>query len=90
MNNSHNKLEPIKVTVQVNSADLQMEVDTGVATSVINNCRYQQLCPKNKRPPLHSTKTIKDKHYQGQTAQLKLVVVTGTGLSLLGLQQLLE
>ena len=28
--------------------------------------------------------------YQGQTAQLELVVVAGTGLSLLGLQQLLE
>ena len=56
VNNNHNKLEPIKVTEQVNSANLQMEVDTGVATSVINNCRYQQLWPKNKRPPLCSTK----------------------------------
>lgn len=94
------KTEPIRVTVLVNSASLEMEVDTGASCSIISATTYDQLWPKDQSPPLSPTQkklctytreSLQVKgaiavtvHYQGQTAELELVVVAGAGPSLLG------
>ena len=94
------KTDPLLVTVQVNGADLAMEVDTGASCSIISAATYNQLWPKGQTQPLLPTKKrlctytreslhVKGAiavtvHYQGQTAELELVVVAGTGPSLLG------
>ena len=94
------KTEPMKVTVQASGANLEMEVDTGAASSVISDATFQQLWPKGQGPPLYPTgkrlctytreplkvrgATTVSVHYQGQTAELELVVVAGAGPSLLG------
>ena len=88
------------VTVQASGANLEMEVDTGVSCSIISVVTYQRLWPGNQAPPLRPTKkklctytresleikgTITVKvHYQGQSAELELVVIAGVGPSLLG------
>ena len=38
LDNESSETEPIKVTVQINGANLEMEVDTGAASSVIMQC----------------------------------------------------
>ena len=94
------KTDPLRVTVQVNSTDLEMEVDTGASCSIISAVTYNQLWSKDQAPPLYRTQKklctytkeplqVKGAitvtaHYQGQTAELELVVVAGAGPSLLG------
>ena len=92
--------EPVTETMVVNGANLEMEVDTGAACSVISAMTYQESWPKDQAPPLYSTKkklctytgeplqikgdiTVRA-CYQAQTAELELLVVAGTGPSLLG------
>ena len=91
--------DPIAVTVAVNQAELRMEIDTGASASVISEATYQQLW-KGNLPPLQKTsiklrtytgETLKilgwiqvRVDYQGQVEQLPLLVVHGTGPSLLG------
>ena len=55
LENESSKTEPIKVTVQINSADLEMEVDTGAASSVISAATFQQLWPRDQAPSLYPT-----------------------------------
>ena len=77
-----------------------MEVDTGASCSIISEGTYRQLWLADQAPPLYPTErklytytreSLQVKgaiavpaHYQGQTAELELVVVAGTGPSLLG------
>ena len=100
------KTDPIKVTVQASGINLEMEVDTGAASSIISAATYRQLWPKDQAPPLRPTEkrlctytrvSLEVKgaitvsvHYQGQTAELELVVVAGAGPSLLGQDWLWE
>ena len=88
------------VTVRVNNAVLQMEVDTGASASIISEETYQNLWPMRGRPPLRSFHTrlcmytgeeLETKgsitvtgEYDGQKEILSLLVVAGTGPSLLG------
>ena len=94
------KAKPMLVTVRVNDAVLQMEVDTGASASIISEETYQNLWPMRGRPPLRSSHTrlrtytgeeLETKgsitvtvEYDGQKEILSLLVVAGTGPSLLG------
>ena len=91
---------PMTVTVTVNQAELRIEVDTGASASVIGEETYNQLWGTKDTPPLRSTTvtlrtytgeklnilgTISvDVQYQEQREQLNLLVVAGSGPSLLG------
>ena len=46
-------LKPLLVTLQVNGADLEMEVDTGTAVSVVSAESYCTLWLKELAPALH-------------------------------------
>ena len=45
-------VQPLKVTVIVNDANLEMEVDTGASASIISEQTYNQLWPQDRRPQL--------------------------------------
>ena len=93
-------VKPLKVTVRVNNADLDMEVDTGASVSIISEDTYNRLWPEKQQPSLQkSTITLRtysgeqlsvkgsmavDVQYKDQKAHLQLVVATGQGPSLLG------
>ena len=93
-------VEPLKVTVRVDNADLDMEVDTGASVSIISEDTYSRLWPEGQQPSLQeSTITLRtyggeqlsikgsltvDVQYKDQKAHLQLVVATGQGPSLLG------
>ena len=85
--------------MQVCGASLEMEVDTAASSSIISEATYRQLWLADQAPLLYPTeklytytkKSLQVKgaiavpaHYQGQTAELELVVVAGAGPSLLG------
>ena len=92
--------EPIKVTMLVNGADLEMEVDAGASSSIISAATYRKSWPRDQGPPLHPVQKrlctytrellkvkgafIATVQYENQTAELELVVVGGAGPSLLG------
>ena len=92
--------EPIRVSVQVSGAKLDMELDTGASTSIISEDTYRRLWPMPEAPPLKPTtkklctytrEALDVKGtiavavcYEGQAAQLELVVVAGDGPSLFG------
>ena len=88
------------MTVRASGADLEMEVDTGAASSIISATTYRRLWSKDHAPILHPTKkrlctytrepldVVGVIHvtasYQSQTAELELIVVAGEGPSLFG------
>ena len=91
---------PMMVTVQLNEAELQMEVDTGASVSLISEATYKKLWSTMHRPQTDASSrklqtytgeklnvlgsiTI-DVEYQTQRHTLPLLVVAGTGSSLLG------
>ena len=94
------RTDPILVTVNLNSVDHAMEVDTGATLSVISNQTYNTLWPKNKAPPLRPCSTrlktytgqpisVKgsievDVCYEDKSHSLDLLIVQGSGPSLLG------
>ena len=94
------RAKPMLVTVRVDNADLQMEADTGASASIISEETYQSLWTMWERPPLRSSharlctytgEELKTKgsitvtvEYAGQKERLSLLVVAGTGPSLLG------
>ena len=98
LTNPHSK--PLLVTLQVNSADLEIEVDTGVAVSVVSAETYRTLWPKELSPALHPANVKLRTYtreelpvlgtatvtvgYQDQEEQLSLLVVEGNDPSLLG------
>ena len=91
---------PMMVTVRLNEAELQMEVDTGASVSLISEATYKKLWSTMHRPQTDASSrklqmytgeklnvlgsiTI-DVEYQTQRHTLPLLVVAGTGPSLLG------
>ena len=74
-----------------------MEVDTGASVSIMSEATFEQLWPGRSlsptevrlctylREPIHvlGCATVKV-HYEGQLAQLQLIVVKGEGPTLLG------
>ena len=97
---------PLIVTMELNEAKLQMEVDTGASASIISYATYTKLWPKSHRPPLlPSTRKLRtytseelkvegcitvDAVYGSQRETLSLLVVAGNGPSLLGRDWLLR
>ena len=94
------KSKPIKVLVQVNGAELEMEVDTGATCSIISEVAYQQLWSDHQAPRLrlttrrlctHTGEALSVKgtvvvtvQYGSQIAELELIVVAGEGPALFG------
>ena len=95
------KVDPYLVSVDIDGATLQMEIDTGSALTLISQATFSQLWPQGKSPSLQST-PIRLRTYSGEELkvvgravvrvqyggkeerELGLVVVSGTGPSLLG------
>ena len=91
---------PTEVSVTLNMAETVMEVDTGATLSVMSDGTYNRLWVPDARPPLLpsriqlSTHTGEKIHalgtimvnvcYQNLQHQLSLLIVPGTGPSLLG------
>ena len=92
------KSGPIMVVVTVNNSPLQMELDTGAATSIISADTYRQtlsgapaLQPTAKSLHTYTGEQLKvlgvlhfTVTYQSQVADLELTVVDGSGPSLFG------
>ena len=98
---TRNKAEPIMVTMNVNGADVPMEVDTGAHFSLISESTYNNLWSgaesrllpatiplqayTGERLSILGTIDVTVKHtFQSQQEQLKLLVVAGSGPSLVG------
>ena len=92
---------PIVVTIEVEKRDIEMEVDTGAAVSLMSSSRYHSLYPDL---PLQKSKLILttytgeqlklvgeqqvEVNYGSQRKNLTLHVVEGSGPSLLGRDRL--
>jgi len=93
-------VKPLLVTVSINNASLEMEVDTGASVSIISEETYNHLWSQADAPPLQES-SVKLKTYSGEqihvkgsttvtviykeeTKQLPLVVANGSGPSLMG------
>ena len=97
---NNSRVKPIFVTVQINDATLEMEVDTGATSSIIISTTYHHLWKGRNAPKLHPSKkklyTYTDEHLKtegfikvtmknaSQVAELELIVVAGEGPSLFG------
>ena len=94
---SSTKTPPHEVTVQVDSCDVKMEVDTGSSVTVISKATYERLWPNQQhshckyrlRSYLEEPITVLrcmyvEVVYKAQTSQLQLIVVNGNGLNLRG------
>ena len=91
---------PFIVEITVNHSQLSMEVDTGAALSIISKATYERLWMPSEAPPLQETQARLKSYngvdiavegeiyvnvkYQTQEALLPLIVVKGSGPSLLG------
>ena len=88
---------PILVQVKLDDCLLSMEVDTGASTSLMSEATYGELWPGRVLQPSqvrlqsYSKETIPavgccyvNLEYKGQTAKLPLLVVAGSGPTLLG------
>ena len=88
---------PITVHVMLDGKDVSMEVNTGASVSLMSEASFQSLWPGRSlessgvklmgylREPIHVVGcTQVQVNYEGQTAQLSLVVVKGHGPTLLG------
>ncbi|XP_063049093.1 uncharacterized protein K02A2.6-like [Engraulis encrasicolus] len=94
------RVKPFEVKMEVNRKKVNFEIDTGCNVSVINETKFNEMWEENKRPQLKETKlTLKsytgekikvvgvadvEVIYGQQVKTLPLVVVKGTGPSLLG------
>ena len=92
--------KPVTLPVLLNDSPLEMEVDTGAAASVISEKTYWALWPKQRRPQLQDTSILLRTYtgeqlkvkgqvavavcYGGTTMSLNLLVVAGSGPSLMG------
>ena len=93
-------VKPLLVTVSINNASVEMEVDTGASVSIISEATYNRLWSPEDAPPLQES-SVKLRTYSGeqigvkgsttvtvkykeQTEQLPLVVANGSGPCLLG------
>ena len=93
----------LQETVSVNGIPLTMEIDTGAVVSVVGNGFYEKYLPhvplsscskqlQSYSGEILATKgeTLVDVEFQGQKAQLPLVVVDGDKPALLGRNWLME
>lgn len=94
------RVKPFEVKMEVNRKKVNFEIDTGCNVSVMNETKFNEMWEENKRPQLKETKlTLKsytgekikvvgvadvEVIYGQQVKTLPLVVVKGTGPSLLG------
>ena len=92
------KVNPITVTVIVNKSELKMEVDTGASLSIVSEHTYNELSlvlgpltPSNVNLVTYTGEKLKvlgslnvQVQYNSQCLTLPLLVVQGTGPSLLG------
>ncbi len=94
------RVASVKATVTTDGAQLQMDVDTGAALFLISKATYSKLWPAGRGPQLikpairlqtytgEELKLVGEAsgwvQYQSQQKDLSLVVVKGTGPSLLG------
>ena len=94
------RAKPISVTVAMNDTTVPMELDTGASLSIMSEQTYQNTWPKHVRPPLCPTKVNLKTYtgerivvrgaidvsvtYKNHTEQLTLLVVAGSGPTLLG------
>ena len=92
--------KPLLATLQIQGTPVQMEIDTGATLSVMTYDTYSNTWNGKQAPPIKPTtanlrtytgEAIKvvgaidvDVEYEGQQAKLNLVIVDGTGPSLLG------
>ena len=93
-------LQPLVVSVKLNSVDLEMELDTRASISVISEAIYNGFWPKGKAPAIQESQVklntysgeqlsvkavIKvEAQYKDQYEQLQLVVAQGNESSLFG------
>ena len=100
------KGQPLLVSVSIDNASLEMEVDTGASVSIISEETYNRLWSPEDAPPLQKSSvklrtysgeqigvkgsTIVTVKYKDQTEQLPLVVANGSGPSLLGRDWLMK
>ncbi len=98
--------DPLRETVQINQVDVSMEVDTGASLSVISEETYKASWSLERRPPLRPSgaglrtytgeelevlgRVVVSVSYRGQQKELSLLVVRGSGPSLLGRDWLAE
>ena len=94
------RVAPFTAMLEVNGVPLGMEVDTGAALSLISAATYAQLWPAGNSPQLRKPsirlrtytgeelqlvgEAVVRVQYQNQQEELNLVVVKGSGPSLLG------
>ena len=94
---ARNRVPPLKVTVELDSHPVSMEVDTGAAYSLVSEATYRQIWPDKKldkcdvRLCTYSGESIEvlgsltvAVNYQCQQFQEPLLVVKGAGPTLLG------
>lgn len=99
MFNLHTRSQPIIIPVRLNDKNIEMELDTGAAISVISETTYKSLQLQNsaiispsditlrtylgEELPILGTTDI-EVTYENQTVSLPLVIVKGEGASLFG------
>ena len=83
---------PFTVTLHINNAPVQMEVNTSAAVSIINEATFQRLAVLMCPHPGTSQQQDEDFTIRYKSTQLYLAVhvVSGTGPNLLGRDQLLH
>ena len=62
-------VKPLKVTVNVDSSELELEVDTGASVSIISEKTYNRLWPERKPTLEESTITLRT--YSGEQLAVK-------------------
>ena len=99
-------MKPLLVSVSIDNASLEMEIDTGASVSIISEETYNRLWSPEDAPPLQESSvklrtysgeqigvkgsTTVTVRYKNQTEQLPLVVANGSGPSLLGRDWLMK
>jgi len=48
-------VKPLVVSVKLNNADLEMELDTGASISIVSKATYNRLWSQEKAPPIHES-----------------------------------
>lgn len=97
VNASRGSVPPIQVDVEIDNHPLRMEVDTGVAYSLISESTYNELWPTRAliksdiRLCTYSGEAMQvlgccqvNVHYQSQASQKSLLIVGGAGPNLMG------
>ncbi|XDV20801.1 hypothetical protein PO909_026043 [Leuciscus waleckii] len=94
------RIKPFEVTMEVNKKAVPFEIDTGCSVSIMNEMKFNEMWNEKQRPQIRQTKLLLKSYtgekikvvgvakveinYEQQVKTLPLVVVKGTGPSLLG------